>query len=367
MPDEPFDPWASAAADGTSAAVMKSAKKKDAWGSFKAGEAEALSDSEAAKPKQGKKKKGGDSKKPAGPSGPNLARKRVTDSKVSGVVESWTNSYGWIRPFQRVNHPKAGKHGGKIYIHGKDVKGGLGFLPVGAPVEFYVFEDDAGLGAEECSTDGKGKGGKGKGLPKGKSESSGKDRKGPKGDRKGEGKGSSYSDAKEGASEIPEVRTDWSGYTGVLPGASQGFASAKGSQAHAENSRPAVTGAPPPPPPGGPMPPKQVGASPMMPGGTSVPAVWPEARPGGRCPAPFMMSGIGTAPVPGINSVAVNQIAYPQYSTMMPGMSPPMPQPLAMNAPGALPGMYPGHVPPNPLQSPYPGLGGAGYEDAGRW
>ena len=26
--DEPFDPWASAAADGTSAAVMKSAKKK---------------------------------------------------------------------------------------------------------------------------------------------------------------------------------------------------------------------------------------------------------------------------------------------------------------------------------------------------
>lgn len=158
MPDEPFDPWASAAADGTSAAVMKSAKKKDAWGSFRAGEAEALSDSDAAKPKQGKKKKGGDSKKPAGPSGPNLARKRVTDSKVSGVVESWTNSYGWIRPFQRVNHPKAGKHGGKIYIHGKDVKGGLGFLPVGAPVEFYVFEDDAGLGAEECSTDGKGKG-----------------------------------------------------------------------------------------------------------------------------------------------------------------------------------------------------------------
>eukprot|EP00435_Cladocopium_sp_Y103_P006611 s1785_g2.t1 len=33
----------------------------------------------------------------------------------------------------------------------------------------------------------------------------------------------------------------------------------------------------------------------------------------------------------------------------------------------ALPGMYPGHVPPNPIHSPYPGLGGAGvYEDAGR-
>ena len=99
-------------------------------------------------------------------------RQGVTESKVSGIVESWTNSYGplavwwrdtvgrvephmmssftgnpgWIRPFQRVNHPKAGKHGGrgtkkkwclklkmegcwvvivlgKIYIHGKDVKG----------------------------------------------------------------------------------------------------------------------------------------------------------------------------------------------------------------------------------------------------
>eukprot|EP00437_Effrenium_voratum_P013803 CAMPEP_0181450260 /NCGR_PEP_ID=MMETSP1110-20121109/28086_1 /TAXON_ID=174948 /ORGANISM="Symbiodinium sp., Strain CCMP421" /LENGTH=157 /DNA_ID=CAMNT_0023574479 /DNA_START=97 /DNA_END=566 /DNA_ORIENTATION=- len=150
--EEPFDPWATAAADGTSAALMQKAKKKDAWGSFKAGEAEPLSESEATKPgKQGaKKKKGAIDGKKVGPSGPNLARKRVTDTKIGGIVDSWTNSYGWIRPFQHVNHPKAGKHGGKIYIHGKDVKG-MGFLPMGMPVEFYVFEDDAGLGAEECT------------------------------------------------------------------------------------------------------------------------------------------------------------------------------------------------------------------------
>eukprot|EP00439_Symbiodinium_sp_Y106_P082165 s1895_g21.t1 len=111
--------------------------------------------------RSGKKKKG-DSKKPSGPSGPNLARRRVMDHKISGSVESWSNTYGWIRPFQHVGHPKANKHGGKLYIHAKDLVGGLGFLPTGASVEFYVFEDDAGLGAEECAlAEWNGKGGKG--------------------------------------------------------------------------------------------------------------------------------------------------------------------------------------------------------------
>lgn len=164
MPDEDFDPWATAVADGTSSALKKASKKKDVWGSFRAGEAEALSDSEAPKPgKQGSgKKKKGDSKKPSGPSGPNLARRRVMDHKISGSVESWSNTYGWIRPFQHVGHPKANKHGGKLYIHAKDLVGGVGFLPTGASVEFYVFEDDAGLGAEECAlAEWNGKGGKG--------------------------------------------------------------------------------------------------------------------------------------------------------------------------------------------------------------
>mmetsp|Transcript_36584 Transcript_36584/g.66332 ORF Transcript_36584/g.66332 Transcript_36584/m.66332 type:complete len:482 (+) Transcript_36584:36-1481(+) len=165
-----FDPWASAVeAGGGSAPTKKAAgQKKDTWGSFKAGEAAALPEELATKPgKQGpgKKKKGAgreDTKKPfTGPTGPNLARRRLQESTFWGHVESWQNSYGWIRPTTQVHHPKAMKHGGKIYVHNKDVVGGMGFLAEGAPVEFYVFEDDAGLGAEEVRVTGEPKGGKG--------------------------------------------------------------------------------------------------------------------------------------------------------------------------------------------------------------
>eukprot|EP00913_Durusdinium_trenchii_P024066 g22602.t1 len=329
---------------------MKSAKKKDVWGSFRAGEAEPLSDSEATKPKQGKKKKT-DSKKPAGPTGPNLARKRVADSKVSGVVESWTNSYGWIRPFHHVSHPKAGKHGGKIYIHGKDVKGGMGFLPVGGSVEFYVFEDDAGLGAEECVLTEKGKGskggkgwgwdskggGKGKGASKGgKGESGGKDRKGKdsKESSKGKSKGSSGLEVKPGSSETPEVVSDWSGYTGLSGG--------QGSQAHVDTSRDLA-------PEHGTT---QCNRLARWRGHDARQDCWRESfltllgllvRYGIACvargetwssaifvpclifvcrgfdklPVP-RMGGVGTAPVPAINSVPVNQMPY-QYGQMMPG------------------------------------------------
>lgn len=160
MPDgDPFDPWATAVAEGGGEAPTKKiqAPKKDSWGGFEAGKAKPLSQEDATLPgKQGpgKKKRGGGAggiRDQKGPTGPNLARVRVCEARSGGLVESWSNTFGWIRPFQKVNHPKAGKHGGKIYVHAKDVVGGFQVLPVGAPVEFYVFEDDAGLGAEEVN------------------------------------------------------------------------------------------------------------------------------------------------------------------------------------------------------------------------
>ena len=102
---EAFDPWATAAADGTSSSVMKSSKKKDVWGTFRAGEAEPLSDSEATKPKPGlkllsrriglvgKKKKGADGKK---------ARKKLIEAKILhdlDVEESlWSTSLHRLGP-----------------------------------------------------------------------------------------------------------------------------------------------------------------------------------------------------------------------------------------------------------------------------
>ena len=149
------------------------------------------------------------------------------DHKISGSVESWSNTYGVLFAAKQGNHfpaptmvthfrldsalptrgPPESKQtwrlivetkcsvdmtdrctrapksisllAGKLYIHAKDLVGGLGqlisschgenlgdssydyslqdeqlwirFLPTGASVEFYVFEDDAGLGAEECA------------------------------------------------------------------------------------------------------------------------------------------------------------------------------------------------------------------------
>ncbi|CAE8630739.1 unnamed protein product, partial [Polarella glacialis] len=99
-------------------------------------------------------------KAPSGPTGPNLPRRRIADARFRGHVETWGKSFGWIRPDQNVQHPKARQHGGKIYIHYKDVRDASD-LQAGSLVEFYIFEDEAGLGAEECVLTSAGHGSKG--------------------------------------------------------------------------------------------------------------------------------------------------------------------------------------------------------------
>ena len=85
------------------------------------------------------------------PSGPNLPREKVSEDPVMGEVLEWKGSYGWIKLTEPVEHPSAEKNGGKIYIHKQDLVD-VEELEAGALVQFMLYSDSSGLGAQELST-----------------------------------------------------------------------------------------------------------------------------------------------------------------------------------------------------------------------
>mmetsp|Transcript_114029 Transcript_114029/g.209500 ORF Transcript_114029/g.209500 Transcript_114029/m.209500 type:complete len:900 (-) Transcript_114029:322-3021(-) len=95
----------------------------------------------------GKGEKGGGSKGEKG--GPNLARERITEDVLGGTVLEWKGSFGWIEPFEEIDHPSAAKKGGKIYVHRNDLSAGATQLEPGEMVQFHAFADASGVGAEE--------------------------------------------------------------------------------------------------------------------------------------------------------------------------------------------------------------------------
>mmetsp|Transcript_116811 Transcript_116811/g.325511 ORF Transcript_116811/g.325511 Transcript_116811/m.325511 type:complete len:230 (-) Transcript_116811:18-707(-) len=83
------------------------------------------------------------------PSGPDLPRERVTEVQILGKVLEWRDTYGWIKPFNDIEHPAAQQRNGKVYVHRQDLLGGLTGLALDAEVKFHVYEDPSGLGAEQ--------------------------------------------------------------------------------------------------------------------------------------------------------------------------------------------------------------------------
>jgi len=84
---------------------------------------------------------------------PSSSRARVGDKRCSGLVIQWRGYMGWIHPFTRVQHEQAERHKGRIYLGGKDVVQAPGpscRVKEGKIVDFYVYADHDGLGAEEC-------------------------------------------------------------------------------------------------------------------------------------------------------------------------------------------------------------------------
>lgn len=184
------DAWASGTADPWAKALAEppKQKKKDGgkrggktaasepegsvWGGFRPGEAkpDTIPANKVGRGGGGggggrKQHGGGGSKHAHASSGPDLPRKRINNTKVFGQLLEWKGRYGWIQPAHPIPHPKARQHGGKVYISVKDLVGRL--LP-GASCEFFVYEDDDGLGAENCMASdqpraqGKSQGGKGR-------------------------------------------------------------------------------------------------------------------------------------------------------------------------------------------------------------
>eukprot|EP00927_Polykrikos_kofoidii_P056621 TRINITY_DN50720_c0_g1_i1.p1 TRINITY_DN50720_c0_g1~~TRINITY_DN50720_c0_g1_i1.p1 ORF type:complete len:346 (-),score=52.35 TRINITY_DN50720_c0_g1_i1:172-1209(-) len=80
----------------------------------------------------------------------NLARERITVVETTGEVMDWKGSFGWLKSHDTIDHVAATKRSGKIYVSRKDLVG-VPTLHLGQIVQFHVFADASGLGAEECS------------------------------------------------------------------------------------------------------------------------------------------------------------------------------------------------------------------------
>jgi len=83
------------------------------------------------------------------PSGPDLPRERVSEAPILGEVLEWKGKYGWIKAQEAIEHPLAGKREGKIYMNVKDLPEGVEELDAGGLVQFELYADESGLGAEE--------------------------------------------------------------------------------------------------------------------------------------------------------------------------------------------------------------------------
>lgn len=57
--------------------------------------------------------------------------------------------YGWIAPDQTIDHPDISRRAGRVYLSRKDVRAGTS-LEAGTEVEFFLYVDADGLGAEDC-------------------------------------------------------------------------------------------------------------------------------------------------------------------------------------------------------------------------
>mmetsp|Transcript_53268 Transcript_53268/g.147584 ORF Transcript_53268/g.147584 Transcript_53268/m.147584 type:complete len:206 (-) Transcript_53268:219-836(-) len=88
------------------------------------------------------------------PSGPNLPRTRSDSETRLGTVLEWRGKFGWIQPLEPIEHPLAHKHGGRVYVAKQDILSNSGImgagLTPGQTVQFRVYSDASGLGAEQC-------------------------------------------------------------------------------------------------------------------------------------------------------------------------------------------------------------------------
>lgn len=126
-------------------------KGKDSWGGAYSGGKGKDSYGSCGKGSFGSPGKSKDDKgkgKGKGGKGHLLPRTRISAEKFQGTVAAWKGKYGWITPSEEIEHEKAkGRKG--LFVSKADLEGGIEELTEGATVEFHLWEDESGLGAEE--------------------------------------------------------------------------------------------------------------------------------------------------------------------------------------------------------------------------
>jgi len=68
--------------------------------------------------------------------------------KFMGTVHSWKGKYGWIVPSETIDHEKAAKNNGRLFVGTEDLIDATE-LVAEQVVEFHIWEDSSGLGADE--------------------------------------------------------------------------------------------------------------------------------------------------------------------------------------------------------------------------
>mmetsp|Transcript_71083 Transcript_71083/g.164344 ORF Transcript_71083/g.164344 Transcript_71083/m.164344 type:complete len:115 (+) Transcript_71083:699-1043(+) len=79
---------------------------------------------------------------------PSLAR---SSSGKANCPRRCSGKYGWLQPHAEIQHPMANRRGGRVFFCHRDVVGHVE-LTEGSVVQFHVYEDPTGLGAEEVAT-----------------------------------------------------------------------------------------------------------------------------------------------------------------------------------------------------------------------
>lgn len=75
------------------------------------------------------------------------------ETRFTGLVVDWRGHMGWILPLTKVKHELASKHYGRVYLSIKDIVQYEDLnlrVKEGRLVDFYLYADKDGLGAEEC-------------------------------------------------------------------------------------------------------------------------------------------------------------------------------------------------------------------------
>lgn len=73
-------------------------------------------------------------------------RTRISDTPMRGTIKLWKATFGWVTPAEPINHPL---FKGELYLSNKDVDN-PDTLVAGVEVQFFVYADLQGLGAEHC-------------------------------------------------------------------------------------------------------------------------------------------------------------------------------------------------------------------------